>query len=133
MGQRPKPLWHRLCGRGIPANALALRSPTRTLRRTLPLFLAVRGFCRPVTRHLRQFSEGLATFFAPKKVKPRHNLLPEEVETLIDMREEQGALGTDEAALLRAVIDLDGLTVRDAMTPRWICCSCRMMRARWKP
>ncbi|WP_050030021.1 transporter associated domain-containing protein [Verrucomicrobium sp. BvORR034] len=99
-------------------NALALRSPTRTLRRTLPLFLAVRGFCRPVTRYLRQFSEGLATFFAPKKVKPRHNLLPEEVETLIDMREEQGALGTDEAALLRAVIDLNGLTVRDAMTPR---------------
>ncbi|MEZ0389892.1 MAG: transporter associated domain-containing protein, partial [Verrucomicrobium sp.] len=99
-------------------NALALRSPTRTLRRTLPLFLAVRGISRPVTSRLRRVSEFMATVLAPKKIKPRQNLLPEEVETLIDMREEQGVLGTDEAALLRSVVNLNSLTVRDAMTPR---------------
>lgn len=99
-------------------NALALRSPTRTLGRTLPLFIAVRRFTRPVTARLRQLSERLAAWFAPRKSKPRHGLLPEEVETLIDMREEQGVLQPSEAALMRSVLDLNTLTVRDAMTPR---------------
>jgi CBS domain containing-hemolysin-like protein len=99
-------------------NALALRSPSRTVGRTLPLFLAVRGLTRPATVILQRISDRLLEFFTPKKIKPRHDLLPDEVETLIDMREEQGVLGGDEADLLRAVVDLHSLTVRDAMTPR---------------
>lgn len=99
-------------------NAFALRTPAGTLRRMLPLFVALRKAIAPFASVLRSISERLVTAFTPKVLKPRKAMLAEEVETLIDMREEQGGISTDEASLLRSIINLHGLIAKDAMTPR---------------
>ena len=99
-------------------NACALRAPDRTLRGTLPVFAIFRRLISPFASGLRGFSEHLVTFFTPKRLKPRKAMLAEEVETLISMREEQGGITADEAALLQGIINLQGLIAKDAMTPR---------------
>lgn len=95
-----------------------IRRAVATARRTLPIFLALRLGTSPVTSRLRRLGEQLVHRFAPKRLKPRQAILAEEVETLVDMREEQGAITTDEAALLRGMVGLHGMIVKDAMTPR---------------
>ncbi len=102
----------------ILPNALALRAPERVLIRTLPWFRGVRLLLAPLCAPLRYWSEGLVKFFTPKKVKPRQNLDAEEIVTLIDVREEQGVITSDEAALLQSMVGLHVLAAKDAMTPR---------------
>lgn len=99
-------------------NAMAMRSPESVLMHTLPWFRGMRWFLVPLCAPLRIWSEGLVRFFTPKKLKPRQNLEAEEIVTLIDMRQEQGAITADEAALLQAMVGLHGLTAKDAMAPR---------------
>lgn len=103
---------------GFIPDAWALRRPDRTLKRLLPLFLVLRPLISPAAGRLRHFSEALVTRFTPKRLKPRKAMLAEEVETLIDMREEQGGITSDEAALLHGIIALHGLIAKDVMTPR---------------
>jgi putative hemolysin len=99
-------------------NALALRAPERALCSTLPVFVAIRRLITPLAGSLGHLSDKLVTAFTPKKLKPRKAMLAEEVETLIDMREEQGSITVDEAALLHGIINLQGLIAKDAVTPR---------------
>jgi putative hemolysin len=99
-------------------NALALRSPERALCSFLPLFVTMRRLITPLAASLRKVSDKLVTAFTPRKLKPRKAMLAEEVETLIDMREEQGSITPDEAALLHGIINLQGLIAKDVITPR---------------
>jgi CBS domain containing-hemolysin-like protein len=99
-------------------NALALRSPERVLIRTLPWFRGIRWILVPLCAPLRIWTEGMVRFFTPKKMKPRQNLEAEEIVTLIDMRQEQGSITGDEAALLHSMVGLHGLAAKDVMTPR---------------
>jgi CBS domain containing-hemolysin-like protein len=99
-------------------NAFALRAPERILRSTLPVFVVVRKLVAPFAGALRSLSERLVASLTPKRLKPRKPMLAEEVETLIDMREEQGGITADEAALLHGIIGLHGLIAKDAVTPR---------------
>jgi CBS domain containing-hemolysin-like protein len=99
-------------------NAYALRSPDRILRSTLPVFVVLRKLVAPFAGALRVLSERLVASLTPKRLKPRKAMLAEEVETLIDMREEQGGITADEAALLHGIISLHGLIAKDAVTPR---------------
>lgn len=99
-------------------NAFALRSPAGALRRTLPLFLLLQKLVSPFASSLRAVSERFVAAVTPGALKPRKAMLAEEVQTLIDMREEQGGITPDEASLLRSIINLNGLIAKDAMTPR---------------
>jgi CBS domain containing-hemolysin-like protein len=49
---------------------------------------------------------------------PRRGITAEEVETLIEMREEQGAISAEDATVLREILNLHTLSVKDCMTPR---------------
>jgi putative hemolysin len=99
-------------------NALAIRSPEKVLVRTLPWFRGIRWLLVPLCAPLRIWTESAVRFFTPKKMKPRQNLEAEEIVTLIDMRQEQGAITGDEALLLQAMVDLHHLAAKDVMTPR---------------
>jgi CBS domain containing-hemolysin-like protein len=54
----------------------------------------------------------------PKGVQIRQPITVDELETLIEMRQEQGAIDASEASILGEVIDICDLTVRDCMVPR---------------
>lgn len=102
----------------ILPKTFALRSPARALRLTLPLLLVSRRLFSPLAARLTQASDALVNRLSPKRLKPRVGLALEEIETLIEMREEQGAIGADDATVLREIVSLNSQTVRDCMTPR---------------
>jgi CBS domain containing-hemolysin-like protein len=99
-------------------NAFALHAPERILRCTLPVFVILKRIAAPFASALRGVSERLVASLTPRRLQPRKAMLAEEVETLIDMREEQGGITADEAALLHGIVGLHGLIAKDALTPR---------------
>ncbi len=96
----------------------ALRQPERAVRWTLPALTILRFIISPVTAAFTAAGKKLIAWFTPKKIKPRLGMDFEELETLIEMREEQGAITTDDAAILQEIIHIRALSVKDCMTPR---------------
>lgn len=99
-------------------NAWAHRAPHRVLCATLPLFVFLRRLISPFAGVLRKVGERIVAALTPHRLQPRKAMLAEEVETLIDMREEQGGITADEAAMLHGIVSLHGLIAKDAITPR---------------
>lgn len=117
-----------LCGLGVFGLVLfaveiipkgfALHAAERTMLLTLPLLTGLHWAFAPVSRSLVNVSESLVKKITPKRLKPLQALVAEEVETLIEMREEQGVITTEESAVLQEIVKLDTMTVKDCMTPR---------------
>lgn len=97
----------------VPA-AVLLRDPERVLRRLLPLFRRFEALLRPVAEPLRRL---LRRFF-PVSEEVGEEATDEEVEAFLETGEEEGILEEDEAAMVRGVLELDEMLVREAMTPR---------------
>ncbi len=96
----------------------ALRCPERAVRWTLPALTFLRFIISPVTSAFTTAGNKLLAWFTPKKIKPRLGMDFAELETLIEMREEQGAITVDDSAILQEIIHLGALSVKDCMTPR---------------
>jgi len=56
--------------------------------------------------------------FVPRHMKSRQLITRDELETLIEMRQEQGTLEAMEAEILTEILEVTELTVRDCMVPR---------------
>lgn len=82
------------------------------------LLLPVRLLLDPLCKLAEAFAEGVLRRLTPRRVRARAGLTRGEFETLVEIREEQGVLAPEEAAMIREVIDLEELNVRDAMVPR---------------
>ncbi len=96
----------------------ALRNPERAVRWTLPALAFLRFLITPVTTFFTIVGNKLLVWFMPKKFKPRLGMDFEELETLIEMREEHGAITADDATILQEIIHLRTQSVKDFMTPR---------------
>lgn len=97
---------------------VAVRSPGSVLLRTARILQPVRLILDPVTLLAERVSDWLLLLILPPGVKTRQPLTRDELETLIDMREEQGALAATEAAIINEILEITDLTVRDCMVPR---------------
>lgn len=53
-----------------------------------------------------------------ERVAKSHRLEPDEIKTLLELNRQRGLLNADEDTLLRELIDLSGVRVRDLMVPR---------------
>jgi putative hemolysin len=106
-----------LLGEFIPKIAAA-RRPASLARLTAPLCLVVQHLCAPLFTPLTALSHRLVSTYTPPHLKPREKMSSAEITTLIEMQEEQQTLTPAESALLQALVNLPGLTVKDAMTPR---------------
>ena len=102
----------------IVPKSIALRSPEGSLRVALPALLGVRGLFAPIARRLQGISDRWLDQAIPPRLRRRTGLMAEEVETLIEMREEQRAISSDEASVMQEILTLGALTVKDCMTPR---------------
>ena len=98
--------------------AAALRSPfrvaalgSRILERLLPVL-------DPVCQHLQRASEQVTTLLIPKMLDARRPLNEEELETLIELSAEEGALHITESEIIQEILKLGDKTARDCMTPR---------------
>jgi CBS domain containing-hemolysin-like protein len=102
----------------IIPKACALHAPEKTLFCTLPPLRALQVVFSPVAKSLLRITESLLVIFTPKRLKPKGALDLEEVRTLVELREEQGAISAEESIILQEIIKLEGLRVKDCMTPR---------------
>ncbi len=96
----------------------AARSPSRILLAATKMLKPARFLLDPPLAVVERASEQIVRLVVPKRVKMRQPITQEELETLIEIREEQGALEEAEAAIIREIISMAHLTVRDCMIPR---------------
>jgi putative hemolysin len=71
-----------------------------------------------IGRGLESVSAVVVDFFTPSRLRARPRLSDEELETLIEMSEEEGALYKGEAEIIQEIIKLGDKTAKDCMTPR---------------
>ena len=97
----------------VPA-AILLRDPEDVLRPLLPWFGRWERLVRPFGEPLRNL---LRRGF-PLPSEPDDEASDEEVEAFLETGEEEGILEEEEAAMVRGVLELDEMLVREVMTPR---------------
>lgn len=97
---------------------IALRSPTQILIGSTRFLKPARIVLDPLSSAVERVSAFIVRAVVPRKVKMRQAITQDELETLIEMRQEQGALDEAEAAIIREIIDVSSLSVRDCMVPR---------------
>lgn len=97
---------------------LALSAPYRlsalgvfTLNATMPLL-------DRIGESLENIGEALVDKLTPKNFRARATTADEEIESLVEMGEEEGALGEAEGEMIQEIIKLGDKTAKDCMTPR---------------
>src|SRR5437667_966640 len=75
-------------------------------------------FLDRIGRGLETVSEYVVNLLTPAHLRTRARLSDEELETLIEIGEEEGALYEGEAEMIQQIIKLGDKTAKDCMTPR---------------
>ncbi|MDQ3623110.1 MAG: hemolysin family protein [Verrucomicrobiota bacterium] len=75
----------------------------------------------PVSRALQRVSERVAERITPKSLQPLPILSEDELETLVELGAEEGALHETESEMIQEIIKLGDKTANDCMTPRVDC------------
>lgn len=97
---------------------LAARAPSTVLLGSLRLLTPLHIILDPISSWADRATDALIRRFVSPRLKVRMRLTRDEFETLVEMREEQGLIETAEAEMVREVLDIERLTVRDCMVPR---------------
>lgn len=97
---------------------LAARSPELVLQSSLQWLSPLRAIIDPVIGVTDRAAEAILGKLIPKDLKMRAAITRDEFDTLVEMREEQGQIDADEASLIREVLEVEALDVRDCMIPR---------------
>ena len=69
----------------------------------------------PLTRVLQRFSERIADLMTPSQIQPHAHLSDEELETLVEISAEAGALHETESEMIQEIIKLGDKTAKDCM------------------
>jgi CBS domain containing-hemolysin-like protein len=72
----------------------------------------------PLARVLQRVSERIAEVVTPSQMQPHPHLSEEELETLVEISAEAGALHETESEMIQEIIKLGDKTAKDCMTPR---------------
>jgi len=97
---------------------LALNQPYRIAKIGVGVLAVAMPIFDPITRVLEGWSEKIADRMVPKRVQPQQFLSGEELETLVQLGAEEGALHAAESEMIREIIRLGDKTAKDCMTPR---------------
>jgi putative hemolysin len=71
-----------------------------------------------IGRSLESVSTRVVDLFTPSRLRPHSRFSDEELHTLLEMSEEEGALYEGEAEIIQEIIKLGDKTAKDCMTPR---------------
>ena len=97
---------------------IALAAPKAVTRLGVPVFRALTPLLDPVSRVLQNFAERTAEAILPAALKKQRHLSEAEMETLVELSAEQGALHETESEMISEIIKLGDKTAHDCMTPR---------------
>ncbi|WP_397381579.1 CNNM domain-containing protein [Prosthecobacter sp.] len=96
----------------------AARNPSVVLLGSLRLLHPLRNVIDPLASLVDRTTDALLQKFVTRHIKTRMPVTRDEFETLVEMREEQGLLDSDDSAMIHEALDIESLTVRDCMIPR---------------
>lgn len=96
----------------------AARNPSVVLLGSLRLLHPLRNVLDPLAALVDRTTDVLLQKFITRHMKARMPVTRDEFETLVEMRQEQGLLDSDESAMIHEALDIEALTVRDCMIPR---------------
>jgi putative hemolysin len=102
----------------VAPKLLASWKPVGVLFRTTQLLSPVRDILDPLTLLAERASDCVIRILLPQGVKQRQFITRDELETLIEMRQQQGAVTELESDMLAEVLEMTDFTVKDCMTPR---------------
>jgi CBS domain containing-hemolysin-like protein len=96
----------------------ALANPYRFAKLGVRVLGPLMGVFDPVARQLQRLSERIAEAVTPARLKTGHFLSEDELETLVELSTEAGALHETESEMIHEIIKLGDKTAKDCMTPR---------------
>src|SRR5690606_12000908 len=106
-----------LVGELIPSLA-AMAAPARTFQWFLKPLVMLSPALERFSASLEGVTERLTRFLLPFPLQSRPELNDDEIETLIEMRREEGVLAPSESEIIQEIIRLGNKTAKDCMTPR---------------
>jgi putative hemolysin len=96
----------------------ALGAPMTMARLGVGVFRILMPALDPIARVLTAASERIANLLLPASLKAHRELSEEEMETLVELSAETGALHETESEMISDIIKLGDKTAKDCMTPR---------------
>ena len=96
----------------------ALGAPYTTARIGVAVFRVLMPLLDPLARVLQTASEKIAHAILPTTLKIHRGLDEDEMETLVELSAETGALHATESEMISEIIKLGDKTAKDCMTPR---------------
>ena len=96
----------------------ALADPYRFARIGVRVLRVLTPVFDPLARVLQRVSENIADTVTPAALKTGHILSEDELETLVELSAEEGALHETESEMIQEIIKLGDKTAKDCMTPR---------------
>ena len=96
----------------------ALANPDRFARLGIRILRVLTVVFDPVARILQRVSDGVADRITPAGLKAGNFLNEDELETLVELSAEDGALHATESTMIQEIIKLGAKTAKDCMTPR---------------
>jgi len=97
---------------------VALGDPYRVAKIGVRVMSAIMPIFDPAARLLQRWSESLAEAITPASLKTGQFLSEDELETLVELSTEEGALHETESEMIQEIIKLRDKTAKDCMTPR---------------
>jgi putative hemolysin len=96
----------------------ALGAPQTVARMGAPIFRLFLPLLDPVSRALQRWSERIADALLPASLRAQRHLSEAEIETLVELSAETGALHETESEMISEIIKLGDKTASDCMMPR---------------
>ncbi len=96
----------------------ALTDPYRVAKIGVRVMCVLTPVFDPASRLLQKWSEAVAEAITPAALKKGHFLNEDELETLVELSTEEGALHETESEMISEIIKLGDKTAKDCMTPR---------------
>jgi len=97
---------------------IALTDPYRVARVGVRVMSVVTPVFDPLARQLQRWAEAVAERITPAALKTGRFLDEDELETLVELSTEEGALHETESEMISEIIKLGDKTAKDCMTPR---------------
>jgi putative hemolysin len=97
---------------------IALTDPYRVAKIGVRVMCIITPVFDPFARLLQKWSEAFAETITPAALKSGHFLNEDELETLVELSTEEGALHETESEMISEIIKLGDKTAKDCMTPR---------------
>ncbi len=106
-----------LLGELIPTLA-ALAAPAQVFGALVSPFVRLSPGLEKLSARLESITDGLSARLLPFSLNRSRELTDDEIETLVEMRRDDGALAPTESEIIQEIIRLGNKTAKDCLTPR---------------